>query len=120
MVAYGVARLYLRTIIKAQGVQCQIVSDRDTFLELGAWSLELTASFGTSLVRSTAYHSTTDGQTERTNKTLDEMLRHLDLPEALRIHDVFHVPLLRPYASEGKVQLPPSVSLRNRLRLTGS
>lgn len=33
----------------------------------------------------------TNGQIEGTNRTLEEMLRHLDLPEALRIDNVLSV-----------------------------
>ena len=35
------------------------------------------------------------------------MAYQLQLPDALRIHDVFHVSLLRPYQSDGPVQPPP-------------
>ena len=41
------------------------------------------------------------------------MAYQLDLPEALRIHDVFHESLLRPYASDGTVQPPPSILIEN-------
>ena len=38
---------------------------------------------------------------------------HLDLPEALTIHDVFHVSLSRPYASDGTVQPPPPILIED-------
>ena len=38
---------------------------------------------------------------------------HLDLPDALRIHDVFHVSLLRPYASDGTIQPPPPILIED-------
>ena len=41
--AYDMARLYLRTIIRAHGVQREIVSDRDTLFTSAFWE-ELTAS----------------------------------------------------------------------------
>ena len=42
---------------------------------------------------------------------------HSDLPEALRIHDVFHVSLLRPYASDGTVQPPPPILIADEKQL---
>ena len=57
-----------------------IVSDRDTLFTSASWE-ELTASLGTSLARFTAHHPTsTDEQTERTNRSLEEMLRHFVSP----------------------------------------
>ena len=77
--AYDMARLYLHTVIRAHGMQREIVSDTDTLFTSAFWE-ELTASLGTSLARSTAYHPTSDGQTERTNGTLEEMLGHFVSP----------------------------------------
>ena len=77
--AFGMARLYVHTIIRAHGVQRDIVSDRDSLFTSEFWD-ELTASLGTHLAMSTAYHPATDGQTERTNRTLEEMLRHFVSP----------------------------------------
>ena len=37
------------------------------------------------------------------------MAYQLDLPDALRIHDVFHVSLLRPYQSDGQFHPPPPI-----------
>ncbi|KAL0040516.1 hypothetical protein WJX77_009489 [Trebouxia sp. C0004] len=77
--AYDMASLHLRTIIRVHGVQREIVSDRDTLFTSAFWE-ELTASLGTSLARSTAYHPATDGQTERANRTLEDLLRHFVSP----------------------------------------
>ena len=54
-------------------------SDRDTLFTSAFWE-EFTALMGTTLSRSTAYHPQTDGQTERVNRTLEEMLRHYVSP----------------------------------------
>ncbi len=74
--ACDMARLYLHTVIRAHGMQREIVNDRDTFFTSAFWE-ELTASLGTSLARpweACVYHPTSDGQTERTNRTLEEVL----------------------------------------------
>ena len=78
--AYDMARRYLRTIIRAQGVQREIVSDRDTLFTSAFWE-ELTASLGSLLARSTVLtiQPQMDRQ-KRTNRTLEEMLRHFVSP----------------------------------------
>ena len=51
-----------------------IVSDRDVRFTGSCWS-QMWAHIGASLDMSTAYHPQTDGQTERTNRTIQTMLR---------------------------------------------
>jgi len=50
------------------------VSDPDTRFQLDFWQ-ELQEAFGTLLYFSTAFHPVTNGQTERTIQTLEDMLR---------------------------------------------
>ncbi|KAJ9544356.1 hypothetical protein OSB04_024063 [Centaurea solstitialis] len=56
------------------GVPISIISDRDSRFTSRFWQ-SLQATLGTSVDLSTAYHPQTDGQTERTMQTLEDMLR---------------------------------------------
>jgi hypothetical protein len=51
-----------------------IVSDRGSQFVAIFWE-QLQESLGTKLIRSSAYHPQTDGQTERVNQILEDMLR---------------------------------------------
>lgn len=68
------AEAYSNEIIRLHGVPREIVSDRDPRFLSHFWS-SLQKAFGTNLKLSTAFHAATDGQTERTIQTLEDMLR---------------------------------------------
>ena len=68
------ARLYMEEIIKLHGVPVSIVSDRDPKFT-SKFCVSLQNSLGTSLKFSTVFHPQTDGQSERTVHTLEDMLR---------------------------------------------
>jgi transposase InsO family protein len=51
-----------------------IISDRGSQFVARFWK-QLHASLGTHLIHSSAYHPQTDGQTERVNQILEDMLR---------------------------------------------
>lgn len=72
--AADVAKLFIRTIFKQHGMPTTIVSDRDPKFVSAFWQ-SLFAQLGTTLAMSTAHHPQTDGQTERTNRVVLEMLR---------------------------------------------
>ncbi|WVZ92557.1 hypothetical protein U9M48_038608 [Paspalum notatum var. saurae] len=61
-------------IVCLHGVPKKIVSDRGTQFTSHFWK-RLHESMGTRLNFSSAYHPQTDGQTERTNQVLEDMLR---------------------------------------------
>ncbi|GKB98281.1 putative reverse transcriptase domain-containing protein [Tanacetum coccineum] len=67
-------RLYLKEIVYRHGVPVSIISDRDPRFASRFWR-SLQKSLGTNLDMSTAYHPETDGQSERTIQTLEDMLR---------------------------------------------
>ena len=68
------ARLFFDNIFTYHGLPIKIVSDRDAKFTSNFWQ-GLFALLGTKLAMSTAFHPQTDGQTERMNRTLEQMLR---------------------------------------------
>ncbi|GJX94409.1 putative reverse transcriptase domain-containing protein, partial [Tanacetum coccineum] len=68
------ARLYINEIVARHGVPVSIISDRDSYFTSRFWQ-SLQKALGTRLDLSTAYHPETDGQSERTIQTLEDMLR---------------------------------------------
>ncbi|GJT07356.1 putative reverse transcriptase domain-containing protein [Tanacetum coccineum] len=70
------ARLYLNEIVARHGVPISIISDRDSCLTSRFWQ-SMQEALRTRLDMSTAYHPQTDGQSERTIQTLEDILRAL-------------------------------------------
>ena len=68
------ARLYVDEIVRLHGAPVSIVSDRDPRFTSRFWP-KLQDAMGTKLHFSTAFHPQTDGQSERTIQTLEDMLR---------------------------------------------
>ena len=68
------AQLYVDEIVRLHGVLVSVVSDRDPRFTSRFW-LSLRTVLGTHLHFSTAFHPQTDGQSERTIQTLEDMLR---------------------------------------------
>ena len=78
--AEDVARLFVDNIFVLHGMPERIVSDRDTKFTGTFWQAlceiwKCERQFGS------AYHPQTDGQTERVNRTLEDMLRHWCSPD---------------------------------------
>ncbi|GJU83817.1 putative reverse transcriptase domain-containing protein [Tanacetum coccineum] len=67
-------KLYIKEIVSRHGVPISIILDRDSKFTSNLWQ-SLQKAFGTQLDMSTAYHPQTDGQSERTIQTLEDMLR---------------------------------------------
>nr|GEY33882.1 putative reverse transcriptase domain-containing protein [Tanacetum cinerariifolium] len=68
------ARIYLKEVVVSHGIHVSIICDRDPRFTLDFWK-SLQKALGTSLNMSTAYHPETNGQSERTIQTLEDMLR---------------------------------------------
>ncbi|KAI3701723.1 hypothetical protein L6452_27010 [Arctium lappa] len=68
------AEIFMREIVARHGVPVSIVSDRDTRLTSRFWG-KFQKEMGTRLHLSMAFHPQTDGQSERTIHTLEDMLR---------------------------------------------
>ena len=72
--APGVARVFFDTVFRHHGLPTTIISDRDPRFISNFWR-SLFKLCGTRLGMSTSFHPETDGQSERTNRTLEDMLR---------------------------------------------
>ncbi|GJZ10004.1 putative reverse transcriptase domain-containing protein [Tanacetum coccineum] len=68
------ARIYLKEVVTRHGVPVSIICDRDPMFTSNFWR-SLQNALVTNLDMSTAYHPQTDGQSERTIQSLEDMLR---------------------------------------------
>nr|GEZ18300.1 putative reverse transcriptase domain-containing protein [Tanacetum cinerariifolium] len=90
------ARLYLNKIVARHGIPVSIICDRDGRFTSNFWK-SFQKALGTDICMSTAYHLETDGQSERTIQTLEDMLRAcvIDFGKG----GVKHLPLVDYHAS---------------------
>ncbi|GKF99390.1 putative reverse transcriptase domain-containing protein, partial [Tanacetum coccineum] len=68
------ARIYLKEVVTRHGIPVSIICDRDPRFASNFWRSSLQNALGTNLDMSTVYHPQTDGQSERTIQTLEDML----------------------------------------------
>lgn len=68
------AHIYLDAVFAQHGLSRVLIMDRRTQFTIMFWKT-LFELFKTKLAMSTAYHSQNDGQTERANRTIEDMLR---------------------------------------------
>jgi hypothetical protein len=85
------AQLYIQEIVRLHVTPVSIVSDRDPRFTARFWK-SLQAAMGTTLNFSTAFHPQSDGQSEQTIQTLEDMLRACILDLGGRWDD--HLPLV--------------------------
>ena len=75
MSAEDTSHLFHENVVKLHGIPNKIISDRDPRFTSRFWS-EVSQMMGTRQSMSTANHPQTDGQTERVNRVLEDMLQH--------------------------------------------
>ncbi|GJP77401.1 hypothetical protein CLOP_g7799 [Closterium sp. NIES-67] len=68
------AQLFIANVIRLHGLPSAIISDRDPKFTSNFWC-HLWDQFDTKLQFSSAYHPQTDGQTERVNQTMEQLIR---------------------------------------------
>ncbi|CAM6082583.1 unnamed protein product [Calypogeia fissa] len=77
-----VAQLFLEAVFAQHGMPTTLISDRGTQFTSLFWK-SLFGWFKTKLAFLSAYHPESDGQTERANRTIEEMLRAFTFDEQL-------------------------------------
>ena len=80
-------RLYIREIVRLHGLPVSIVLDRDPRFMAHFWE-SFQRAMGTWLMMRRTFHAQTDGQSERTIQTLEDMLHAcvLDLKDSWEEH----------------------------------
>ncbi|GJP33625.1 hypothetical protein CLOM_g18142 [Closterium sp. NIES-68] len=85
------AQLFVRYIISQYSIPTTLISDRDPKFTSKFWK-ELMSLLGTKLAMSSAYHPQTDGQTERLNQIVEQLLRAACMDEISKWD--LHLPVL--------------------------
>ncbi|KAJ9521146.1 hypothetical protein QJQ45_022845 [Haematococcus lacustris] len=80
MTAAQYAKLLLEHVFRLHGMPRSVVSDRGPQLH-NKFGAEVTKLLQVQVNLSSAYHPETDGQTERVNRVIEEMLRHFIRPD---------------------------------------
>ena len=71
--AIDIANIFMKEIFRLHGMPKEIVSDRDTKFPSNVWR-SLMVSLETKFLFSIAYHPQTDGQKERVNQIVEDMI----------------------------------------------
>ncbi|GJP54518.1 hypothetical protein CLOM_g13598 [Closterium sp. NIES-68] len=74
IIAEETTNLFISTVVRLHGLPSAIISDRSPKFTSKFWQ-ETWEQYGTRLQFSSAYHPQIDGQTERTNQTLEQLIR---------------------------------------------
>ena len=85
-----IAKIFMKDIFKLHGFPKAIVSHRDVRFTSNFWK-GLFADLGTKLILNTAYHPQTDGQIERVNRVLEDMLRMYVMDKPTKWEDYLHL-----------------------------
>ena len=79
--ASDVADLFIKEVFSRHGMPKQLVSDRGSVFTSNFWK-EFMEQLQCKHAMSTAYHPQTDGNTERVNRVMEDMLRHLVMSDS--------------------------------------
>eukprot|EP00253_Pinus_taeda_P028245 PITA_28245 len=88
--AAQIAHVFMQNIFRLHGLPKTIISNRDVKFTSVFWKT-LFANLGTQLNFSTAYHPQTDGQTERVNQVVEDMLRAYVMQQPTRWEEYLHL-----------------------------
>jgi hypothetical protein len=88
--AANIADIYMREIVSLHGVPKAIVSDKDPKFTSNFWK-GLFRGFGPNLNFSTTYHPKSDGQKERVNHVIENMLRMYVMDKPSKWEDYLHL-----------------------------
>jgi transposase InsO family protein len=88
--AANVADIFLKEVARLHRIPKTIVSDRDPKFTSNLWK-GLFKGFGTNLNFSTVYHPESDGQTERVNRVIEDILRMYVMDKPSRWKDYLHL-----------------------------
>ena len=83
-----IARVFISEIVRLHGVPKRIIFDRGLVF-IGRFWMSFQKALGTQLNFSTVYHPETNGQTERMNQTLEDMLRMYVMDQQKRWEEFF-------------------------------
>eukprot|EP00253_Pinus_taeda_P012641 PITA_12641 len=85
-----IAHVFMQNVFRLHGLPKVIISDRDVKFTSAFWRT-LFADLGTQLNFSTAYHPQTDGQTERVNQVVEDMLRAFVMQQPTLWEEYLHL-----------------------------
>ena len=109
-----VTRVFINEVVRLHGFPKKIISDRDSRFTSRFWT-SLQSALGTQLNLSTAYHPETDGQTERVNQVMEDMLRMYVMDQ--QTHWEKHLPLVEfayNNSYHSSIGMPPYEALYGR------
>jgi hypothetical protein len=88
--ATDVADIFMREITRLHRIPKTIVSDRDPKFTSNFWK-GLLKGFRTNMNFSTTYHHESDGQTERVNRVIEDILRMYVMDKPSKCEDYLHL-----------------------------
>jgi transposase InsO family protein len=103
--------LYISHIVRYHGIPKTIISNRGSIFVARFWE-QLHECLGTHLIKILAYHPQTNGQTERVNQIIKDMLRACVLTDGLKWDK--HLPLAEfsyNNSYQESIKMPPFEAL---------